>query len=213
VLAQRVPGLKFVAFPPPASVSGKRIEENRRARVRPDGWAITSANKHPIETIKLFDFYFSPEGKRLSNFGIEGQHYEMAGGVPRFKPEVLNAKKAVNTQMWEIGAQIPLGFPQDYAYEVQWTEPIAAAGIELYAKGNYLIDEFPGVSLAADERRKVDRKWPSILNVMLEHQQAWILGARNVDADWAGYLARLKRLGLDDVLASMQKAYARQYGK
>jgi putative aldouronate transport system substrate-binding protein len=213
VLAARVPGLKFVAFPPPASVSGKRIEENRRARVRPDGWAITSVNKHAIETIKLFDFYFSPEGKRLSNFGIEGQHYEMAGGVPRFKPEVLNAKKAVNTQMWEIGAQIPLGFVQDYAYEAQWTEPIASEGIALYEKGNYLIDEFPGVSLAADERRKVDRKWPSILNVMLEHQQAWILGARNVDADWEGYLAGLKRLGLDGVIASMQKAYDRQYLK
>ncbi len=208
---QRVPGLKFHAMAPPASVSGRRIEENRRARVRPDGWAITHVNKHRIETIKLFDFYFSAEGKRLANFGIEGLHYQMSAGVPRFKPEILNAKKAVNTQLWEIGAQIPIGFPQDYAYEAQWTDPIAAAGIELYEQGGYLIDEFPGVSLAPDERRKLDRKWPAILSSMLEHQQAWILGARQVDADWDAYMARLKRLGLDEALSAMQKAYDRQY--
>ena len=65
--------------------------------------------------------------------------------------------------------------------------------------------------VAADERRKFDRKWPSILNVMLEYQQAWILGARDVDRDWDGYLARLRRLGLDGVLEAMQTAYDRQY--
>ncbi len=210
-LQARVPGLKFHAFAPPASVSGRRIEENRRARVRPDGWAITHVNKHPVETIILFDFLFSAEGRRLANFGVEGVHYDLIDGVPRFKPAILTGKKAVNTQMWEIGAQIPLGFPQDYAYEVQWTDPVALAGIDLYDKGNYLIDDFPGVSLAPAERRRVDRKWPAILSVMLEHQQAWILGARQVDQDWDGYIARLERLGLNEVLVAMRNAYNRQY--
>ena len=208
---QRVAGLKFLAVAPPASVSGRRIEENRRARVRPDGWAITHVNKHPVETIRLFDFYFSPEGKRLANFGIEGVQYAMIADKPTFKADVLNAKKAVNTQLWEIGAQIPIGFPQDYAYEAQWTDPIAAAGIKLYEQGNYLIDDFPGVNPAPDERRRMDRKWPAILSSMLEHQQAWVLGARNVDADWDAYMARLQRLGFEEVLAAMQKAYDRQY--
>ncbi len=211
VFADRVPGLKFLAMPPPASVSGRRIEENRRARVRADGWAISHTNTHAIETIKLFDFYFSPEGRRLANFGVEGVHYTMIGGAPRFKPEILAAKKAVNTQMWEIGAQIPIGFPQDYAYEAQWTDPAAQSGIDMYARGAYLIDDFPGVNLDAAERRRVDRKWPQIVAVMLEYQQAWILGARNVDVDWDSYRAGLTRLGLDDVLATMQKAYTRQY--
>ena len=35
-LSAKVSGLKLVAFAPPASVSGRRIEENRRARARPD---------------------------------------------------------------------------------------------------------------------------------------------------------------------------------
>ena len=47
---------------------------------------------------------------------------------------------------------------------------------------------------------------------MLERQQAWVLGTGDVEADWDDYMAQLKKMGLDDVLAVMQSAYNRQYG-
>jgi putative aldouronate transport system substrate-binding protein len=210
-LKDKVPDLKFLAIEPPASPSGKRINENRRARLRPDGWAITVANKNPVETIKLFDFYFTPQGRLLSNFGVEGQHYDMVDGKPRYKPEILNAKAPVNAQMWDIGAQIPVGFWQDYEYERQWTNEDALKGIELYEKGNYLIDEFLGVSMTVEERQVFDRHMPNIQTYMIEQMQAWVLGSRDIDKDWESYNAQLKKLGLDQVLAVMQKAYDRQY--
>ena len=210
-LRDKVPGIKFWPIEPPASASGRRIAENRRARLRPDGWAITTANKHPIQSIMLFDFYFSPEGRRLSNFGIAGTHYDLVDGRPQFKPQILNAKMPVNAQMWEIGAQIPIGFWQDYEYERQWTDEIALKGIDLYEKGNFLIDEFLGVSMTVEDRRVFDRYWPSIQAYMVEMQQAWILGSRNVDKDWDAYKAQLSKRNYDQVLAVMQKAYDRQY--
>ncbi len=210
-LKDKVAGLKFMAVEPPASPSGKRINENRRSRMRPDGWAMTVNNKHPVETIKLFDFYFSPQGRLLSNFGVAGVHYDMVDGKPRYKPEILNGKAPVNTQMWEIGAQIPIGFWQDYEYERQWTDQIALQGIDLYEKGNFLIDEFLGVSMTVEERQVFDRHMPNIQTYMLETMQAWVLGSRDVDKDWEGYNAQLKKLGLDKVMAVMQAAYERQY--
>ena len=113
--------------------------------------------------------------------------------------------------MWEVGAQIPIGFWQDYEYERQWTDEIALKGIELYEKGDFLIDEFLGVSMTVDERRIFDRQWPNIQTYMVEMQQAWNLGARNVAGDWAAYKAQLSKRGFDQVLAVMQKAYDRQY--
>jgi putative aldouronate transport system substrate-binding protein len=211
-LASRVKGLRFVAFAPPASVSGVRLAESRRARVRPDGWAITTASQHPIAVIRLFDFLFTPRGRRLSNFGVEGVHHDVIDGAARFKPQVLNAKTPVNTQMWEIGAQIPVGFWQDYAYERQWTDPVALAGIALYEQGRYLAEDFSGVAMAPAERRLFDRKWPGILSFMLERQQAWVLGARDVDADWPEYNKRLAALGLSLVMEAMQAAQDRQGG-
>ena len=212
-MAKKVPGFELKAFAPPESISGKRIEEHRRTPVKPEGWAITTANKNPIETIKYFDFYFSEEGRRLANFGIEGTHYDMVDGNPIFKPEVLNADKPINAQMWSIGAQVPRGFRQDYAYEKQWSNKFALEGIALYDKGDYLIPQFLGVAFNAEEKKVFDKYWATAQNYMLEKQQAWILGSADVDKDWDAYIAQLDRMGYPKVIEVMQSAHDRQYGK
>lgn len=206
-----IEGFEFKAISPPASPSGRRLEEHRRAQVKPDGWAITRANRNPIETIRYFDFWFSPEGKRLANFGVEGEHYNLVDGKPQFTDEILNGELPVNTRMWEVGAQIPRGFPQDYGYEIQWSNEIALEGIALYDEGDYLVEPFLGVSLTTTEKDVIDQYWESVKIYMLERQEDWVLGNRDVNADWDSYLSVLDKLGMKKVLATMQTAYERQY--
>ena len=48
------------------------------------GWdaiGITKANKHPEETIKLFDFLASEEGQYLLMWGVEGKDWTIENGV------------------------------------------------------------------------------------------------------------------------------------
>ena len=210
-LADQINGFNFAAILPPASVTGNRIAEHRRTPVKPDGWAISYNNEHPIKTIRYFDFWFSEPGRRLANFGIEGEQFELVDGRPVFKSEILRSGEPVNRQLYAIGAQIPRGFPQDYAYELQWTSAEALAGIELYAGADVLVGQFLGVALNRDEQDAYDFFWPEIRNHMLKRQRAWILGEGDIEADWASYMATLDELGLPDVLAAMRSAYARQY--
>ncbi|MEL7414476.1 MAG: extracellular solute-binding protein [Pseudomonadota bacterium] len=210
-LSTEIDGFVFKAFAPPASVSGKRIEEHRRIPIKPDGWAIGYTNEHPVETIKYFDFWFSPEGRRLANFGVEGQQYTLEDGEPIFTDELLNGGP-VNNQLYAVGAQLQArGYFQDYEYERQWSNKFALEGIALYDEGDYLIDQFLGVAFNADEQKVYDRYWPSIRDFMLERQQGWILGNGDVEADWDGYMAQLDSMGYGDVLEVMQSAYERQY--
>ena len=58
---------------------------------------------------------------------------------PIFKKSVLENDTPMNAQMWEIGAQIPRGFHQDYAYELQWSNKFALAGIKKYDAGDHYI--------------------------------------------------------------------------
>lgn len=211
-LSSEIDGFELKAFAPPASPSGRRLAEHRRIPVKPDGWAMGFGNEHPVETMKYFDFYFSEEGRRLANFGVEGQQYEMVDGEPRFTQEFLDGGP-VNAQLYQVGGQlVARGFPQDYNYEIQWTNEIALEGIALYDEGDYLIDQFLGVSMNADEQNTFDKSWSSIRTYMLERQQAWILGTGDVMADWDDYMSTLEGMGLNDVLAVMQSAYDRQYG-
>lgn len=212
-ISKTVPGFNLVAIAPPADVNGKVWLENTRAQVKPDGWAITYVNKNPVETIKLFDFMFSRKGRDVANFGVEGLTYEYKNGKAVFKDAVLNNSKSVTTQLWEIGAQLPIGFWQDYEYERQWTIPEALVGIDMYTKGNWGVEDFYGVNMTKEERTVFDANIADIKTYMTEMAQNWILGTKDVDASWADYQAQLKKKNLDKVIAVMQKAYDRQYKK
>jgi putative aldouronate transport system substrate-binding protein len=209
-LVDKVPGLNFAPFLPPASAGGVRIEEHRRIPVKPDGWAISFTNEHPVETIKYFDFWFSEEGRRLANFGVEGTHYDLVDGKPVYKPEVLGSDRAVNSQMYEIGAQLYRGYQQDYSYEWQWTSEPARKGIELYEANDLLVDQFLGVSFNKEEQAVYDKYWPSIQTYMLERQQAWVLGTGDIKSEWDDYVATLNKMGYQDVIEVMNSAYQRQ---
>lgn len=209
-LASKIEGFDFGAFIPPASPSGRRLEEHRRIQVKPDGWAISYEAEDPEAVMRYFDFWFTEEGRRLANYGVEGEQYDMVDGKPVFKDSILTNDKSVPTQMYEIGAQMFRGYHQDYDYEVQWTNPIALEGIQLYEQGDYLVPDFLGVSFSPEEQAVYDKFWPSIRTYMLERQQAWILGTGDIDAEWDAYLEALDGMGLNDVLEVMQAAYDRQ---
>lgn len=211
-LQETIEGFSFLPIAPPADVNGKVWEEHGRLGVKPSGWTIGYSNEHPVETIKFFNFYFTEEGRRIANFGVEGLTYDMVDGKPVFKDSVLNGEGSVLAQMWEIGAQIPIGFPQDYEYERQWTNEIALQGIEMYTEGGYIVEQFPGITMNAEEKAVYDKSWPNILSFMQESYEKWILGAADVEAEWGDYQAQLERLGYPEVIAALQTAYERQYG-
>jgi putative aldouronate transport system substrate-binding protein len=210
VLGDTIPGFNVQPIAPPIGTNGKRVEENMRAAVKPDGWAITSENKYPVETMKYFDFYFTPEGRRLANFGLEGLHYTMKDGKPVFNDDILNADKAVNQRLWEDGAQIPIGFQMDYEYEKQWTNADALRGIKLYTENNYILKEFVEPTLTPEERKIYDLYWPTITAYMTESVQNWVLRGMDLDKEWPEYIENLDKMGLSEVLEVMQNAYERR---
>ena len=210
-LQETIDGFEFKAFAPPASISGVRMEEHRRIPVKPDGWAMGGMNKHPVETIKYFDFFFGEEGRRLANFGVEGQQYTMVDGEPKFTQEFLDGGP-VNNQLYAVGSQLQArGYWQDYNYEIQWSNKYALEGIALYDEGDYLIDQFLGVAFNKAEQKVYDKYASQLRTYMLERQQAWILGTGDVEEEWDDYMKTLNKMGLDKVLKVMQSAYDRQY--
>jgi len=210
-LADKVAGFNFIPFLPPASASGVRMEEHRRIPIKPDGWAISYQAEDPVTVIKYFDFWFTEEGRYLSNFGVEGKTWNLIDGEPVFTDEVLNSDSAVNSQMYLEGAQVQRGYWQDYRYEWQWTAQAAREGIELYSANDLLVDQFLGVAFNKEEQAVFDKYYPSLRTYMLERQQAWVLGSGNIEADWDDYLETLDKMGYSEVIEVMNSAYQRQY--
>lgn len=206
-----IDGFAFVPMVPPASSSGRRIEEfGRRPPIRPDGWAISYSNPYPVETIRYFDFWFSPEGKRLANFGVEGQQYSMVDGKPMFHDSIISGDDTPTQLLRQIGAQIPRGFPQDFFFESQWLDQNALTGMKLYEEGGFSADLFLGVAMTEDERRIYNRSFGPVREYMRASAFNWISGTADVNEEWDGYLAKLDELGLGDLIEVMNTAYRRE---
>lgn len=56
-------------------------------------WAVTKSAKNPERFIQFVDFLFSDEGQILSQWGIEGVHYEVKDGKRTLLPAELEARK------------------------------------------------------------------------------------------------------------------------
>lgn len=66
-------------------------------------WAITKNAKHPEKFIQFIDYLFSDEGQILTNWGIEGVHYEKVDGKRQVKQEWLDRKAADPDALYKEG--------------------------------------------------------------------------------------------------------------
>lgn len=207
-LKNEIDGFSFVAFAPPAGPDGVRRELNRRNLTAGEGWAISSMNEHPEETMKYFDFWWSEEGRRLVNFGVEGVHYEMIDGKPIFKDSVINGDTLITTIMFSIRAETNFGFHQDFGYEEQWINQIARDGMKMYAEGGYLPDPITRPNLSYFENEKDHNTLKTQIETYVDETvQSWILGTGNPEKEFPGFKEALEQLGVEKYIEIEQAAY------
>lgn len=204
ILADEIPGFDWRPIAPP----GEKGSE-ARATVSESGWAISYSNQNPEAAMKYFDFWFTEEGRRLANFGIEGEQYDMIDGKPVFKDEVLHNEEAVVTQLNEIGAQIRIGVQQDFEYERQWLSPIALEGIDEYVTNDYCWPSAPNFLRTEEEEREYTDLQGVITSYVQECSQKWIMGQADPAEEFDAYLERLRDLQLDRLIELQQTAYDR----
>ena len=119
-------------------------------------WGVGSLRKSSgsDRNCEYIDFWFSEEGNRLFNFGIEGESYNMVDGKPIFTDEVLESGSVAEHLVEVYGAQVGVS-PQDYEYEIQWTNEDALAGIMEYTENDYFTkSKLPLMPFTVEEKKK-----------------------------------------------------------
>jgi putative aldouronate transport system substrate-binding protein len=207
-LKSKVPGLHIVPIAPPESAKGKVAEYSARETISDMGWGVAKSNKYPVETVKYFDFWFGETGKRLANYGIEGKTYTLVNGKPTFTKQILNSG-TVNIKLKEVGSQVTIGYPQEFAYEEQWLTPVAAKGMNDYINNQYIIPQVPDLPYTLEEQRRLKELEGPINTLVDEMSRKWILGGESVDDGYEKYLEKLKILKIDEVLKIKNGAYQR----
>lgn len=195
---------------PPKNVEGRVTWPETRGVLHGRGWGISTdcdAEKI-IDAVKYLDFWMSSEGCELMAYGVEGVSYtrDENGGI-----------------IWsQTASEYPDGIPNYRRYigfietgtvgsieaEKAGMNPIALEGYEMYEKivSNRLIS---GLPYNEEEQRTDDKLGESIRNYMNEMQKRWILGIGDVESEWDAYIDNLNRMGLGELNAINEAAYAR----
>lgn len=210
-ISDKVSGFDLRPVPPPASVSGKVQELTKRDKLNGSGWALSTKAKDHVMLIKYLDFWWSEEGRRLFNFGIEGETYTLVDGNPKFTEEVLKQPSVVDHLISKYGAQLNIGAWQDFSYEEQWSSKIALEGIKMYQDNNYINTEFqlPPLNFTQEEKNRLKEIYPPIQTYVSEISQRWVMGGEEVESGFDTYSAQLKQMGMDEVLSIYQAAFDR----
>lgn len=207
-LADKIDGFSFDVMAPPADINGKVKEDSARKRLSGYGWGISKDNKYIVETIKFFDFWYSEEGIRTFNYGVEGVDYNMVNGEPVYTDKVLKADDGAPTYLRKIGKN-EIGSMSTIESEMQTMNEKARTGFMLYADNNYCEEQFPDLTFTSDEQRIISEKGTAIETFIDEKVQSWLMGNESPEDNFDSYIATIKSMGYDELKGAYQSAYDR----
>lgn len=208
-----IPGFEFLPIEPLTIKEGVKSKIMARNTTNESGWAISAQAKNPEEAMKFMDWWFSPEGRRTWNFGIEGKHYTMINGSPVFTDYVLKNPEGKSPLgvLYEAGAQVAgVGVQQDVEYENQWVSDIAKKGSQMYMQPGMMEEQMPILKYTTEELKELEKIMGTVNQVTEENLQKWILGSSDIDKDWQGYVEQIQQNGINRAMEIVQKAYDRQ---
>lgn len=208
-LKNEVANFEFMAIDPPL-YAGKRYAPDARPTYL-GGWGITKSAKNPVAIIKYFDYWFSPKGYELANWGVEGDTFlRDIDGNKYFTKKVMKDKNKTPLQVLRNeGVQFRIGGPQDYEYEKAWGEPDAIFWMKRYTQEGFLVEPMPTLKYTLEESERIHILKTKLDALVKDTCQRWILGADDFETTYDDFLKKLNRLGLNEAIQINQKAYDR----
>ncbi|MDO3412458.1 extracellular solute-binding protein [Saccharibacillus sp. CPCC 101409] len=194
-LQQNAPDAKFDRIPYLTNAAGEA-----KGWLYPKGWlvdnyAISSKTKNPEAVIAMFDWMYGEEGTRVTNYGVEGETFEIQNGEAEMLPETIEKYKSssdpARVMMSELGTGLlALAVHVDESPIKQLSDPdLVRWGEELTAdEGAYYV---PGLNPAftAEETDKL-KQYTTKTSPLEEDVVKFIIGTKPLEDfdQWAGQL-------------------------
>jgi putative aldouronate transport system substrate-binding protein len=175
------------------------------------GMTITTGCENVELAVQWCDFWYSPEGQLLSNYGIEGNTFEYDdNGTPHWTDVLTNNADGMSLgiarQVYTTLTQQPGVCPKEI--EISLLDDNALAAVELWGSCADNAYEMPNVTLTSEESSRASQLLSDINTVNEETWYKILFGQKSID-DWDAYLESLHTMGIDEVIDIYQAALDR----
>ncbi|NQX46878.1 extracellular solute-binding protein [Paenibacillus tritici] len=178
------------------------------------GATITKSNKHPEETVKALDYFFSEEGHMLKNFGVEGVTYTMKDGYPTYTDEILKNPEGlsvVQAMAKHFIANYPFVGEDDDRYNEQYYQfQQQKDAVALFSKysDNTLKVGIPPVSLTTEESSEYSKIMSDITTYRDEMFIKFVIGAEPLE-NFSKFTAQIDKFNVKRAIEIQQAAIDR----
>lgn len=176
------------------------------------GFAVTTANKNPVGTLKWLDCIFSEEGTMMMNFGKEGVTYNMVDGYPVLTDLLLNNPDGLSMSdaFKKYIAAFASGFPmiQDWRYYEQYLNEYGTKAIKTWAGDVDTSGILPNLIFTSEEQSVISQKMAQIKTYTEEMLDKLTIGNESLD-NLPQIRETIRSMGIDDVLKIYQASYER----
>ena len=200
-LKDKIPGFNLVAMLPPTG-----IEREQRDPSYFYGWGVSASSKNMEIAIKYLDFWLSDFGATLLSYGIEGVHYDMVDGKPKFKEELVAdptfQERFTALKPTDIGCKFIM------ESEVEWAGPGTVEAWELYEEKVEYTEIFPLIDmyLSTEDYDKYTKTYTEIKTYVEEYKQKWMYGSADLEKTYDEYIKQINKFGLEDMTKMVEKA-------
>ncbi|MBR3762305.1 MAG: extracellular solute-binding protein [Lachnospiraceae bacterium] len=164
-----------------------------------------AAEDKAIECIKYLDWFYSEEGDRLLNFGIEGLSYDMVDDAPVINDEYNQGWEAIRaiggvSTVWAYNRNLDAYYQcMLYGKDVEECEEVDLLTYRAYT-GNepYIVSPLRAFSTETSKAKGTE------IYAMLAEAEAKVINGSYTIEDFRKVLAKAKEYGLDAMTTEMQ---------
>ncbi len=177
-------------------------------------FSMTSKAQHPEVLMAYMDIFYSRAGHLGLYYGLESEgrySYDDEGFMYDTRTELSEAEKL----KFEDGlGPIMTKFVRDPQFVVTAadyqtdarTNEVETKAYEMYQQ---IINKeiWPRPFFTADDSIRLGELRTDIFNTVTEMRAKWITGQSDINSDWGDYIKQLNSMGLEEMIALLQKAY------
>lgn len=169
----------------------------------------TTTGERRINALKLLNYFYTDEGHILSNYGVEGENFDVVDGRYLLNQSMVNnpdglpldgllrTRALMNWPMYYDDAMLAqrYGLPKQAEAFRNWS---------MNETDKYQIQNTSILPQYADEYAKL---WADIKTYMAEYRSQYIIGAKAPETFEGEYLPTLEKMGMPRVLEILQESY------
>jgi putative aldouronate transport system substrate-binding protein len=173
---------------------------------------ISTACEDVEAAMRYLDYGYSEEGKKLYNFGIEGESYEMKDEYPTYTDTILKNPDLTVVEAMAMYARSnyygPFVQRKEYIEQYGYTYPQQKEANALWSISNVDKYRMPKVTATPEESEELAMIMNTILTYRDEMQVKYIMGIEDLDS-YDTYVQNIKDMGIDRAIEIYEAALER----